>query len=188
MLVALLTTARGTALLYQGDELGLPDGDVPYELLRDPATRRFYPDYLQRDGARTPMPWQASATNAGFTTGASWLPIGRGHAEIAVDVQERLVDSTLAITRHLIALRRREPALRTGEVRFIDLTEPLLGFERCTGSRRLTCFFNVSASEARLEWPEAAGASSLAASGCTLAGDQIALAPWGFCVLGAAKA
>jgi alpha-glucosidase len=188
MLMALLATARGTALLYQGDELGLPDGDVPYELLRDPATRRFYPDYLQRDGARTPMPWAARSPNAGFTSGEPWLPIGRGHKELAVDAQERQADSTLALTRQLIALRRREPALRTGEVRFIDLPEPLLGFERVDGSRQIACFFNVSANSASFDWPSAVGASNLAASGCILADAHIALAPWGFCVLGAAKA
>lgn len=188
MLMALLATARGTALLYQGDELGLPDGDVPYELLRDPATRRFFPDYLQRDGARTPMPWTVAAANAGFSSGTPWLPLGRGHAALAVDAQERSTDSTLAVTRQLLALRRREAALRIGGLRFIDLSEPLLGFERSVGSRRLACYFNVSAGDARLEWPEGARAPTLAASGCTLAGDHIALAPWGYCVLEAVTA
>lgn len=183
LLVALLTTARGTALLYQGDELGLPDGEVPYELLRDPATRRFYPDFLQRDGARTPMPWSASAPHAGFTSGQPWLPIGRHHAALAVDAQEGDAASTLSITRRLIALRNGERALRTGDTRFANLPEPLLGFERIDGTRRVVCVFNVSGTPAQVDLPALDRATPLLSSGLSSAADGRAdLAGYGFCV------
>ena len=56
-LFALLTSLRGTAFVYQGEELGLPQADVPFEALRDPDGIAFWPAYKGRDGCRTPMPW-----------------------------------------------------------------------------------------------------------------------------------
>lgn len=182
LLLAVLLTARGNALLYQGDELGLPDGQVPFERLRDPATRRFYPDHLQRDGARTPMPWQGGAPHAGFGTVEPWLPVGHGHAELAVDRQEADPRSTLAVARRLIALRRAEPALRTGSLRFLDLPEPLLGFERLNGARRIRCVFNVSSQPVSVG-SELLRATPLAAEGYSPGSGK--LEPFGFCIAAA---
>jgi alpha-glucosidase len=180
LLLALLVSARGNALLFQGDELGLPDGEVPFERLRDPATRRFYPDYLQRDGARTPMPWQAVAPHAGFSTVEPWLPVGRSHAELAVDRQEADPRSTLACARRLVALRRAEPALRTGAVRFLDLPSPLLGFDRSEGARRIRCVFNVSSQRVRVGSEWLGGATPLAAEGYSPGSGT--LESFGFCI------
>ena len=73
--LVLLLSLRGTAVLYYGDELAMPDTEMPPEELLDPVSRKFYP-LLNRDAARTPMPWPAEA-GAGFT--------GRvGHAVAAV--------------------------------------------------------------------------------------------------------
>ena len=167
LLLAVLATARGTMLLYQGDELGLPDGEVPYAQLRDPASRRFYPDHLQRDGARTPMPWQADAYALGFTTGTPWLPLGARHRDYAVDGQAARDDSTLAFTRELLALRRREPLLRTAAVRFLELPDPTLGFDRCAGSQRIRCVFNVSDQPVSIDWPDHPGEHVLAEQRCS---------------------
>jgi alpha-glucosidase len=181
MLLAVLATSRGTMLLYQGDELGLPDGNVPFECLRDPATRRFFPDHMQRDGARTPMPWSSSSDHAGFTTGVPWLPLGRGHAELALDRQEASADSTLSWARRLIALRRREPALRSGDCEFLDLAEPLLGYERITAGRRIQCIFNVAPTSTRLLGSAVPGNSVALSSGYQPGPDgQAEFAPFGF--------
>ncbi|MEO1093209.1 MAG: alpha-amylase family glycosyl hydrolase, partial [Pseudomonadota bacterium] len=67
MLVALLTSLRGTPCLYQGEELGLTEAIVPYDLLQDPYGIRFWPDFPGRDGCRTPMPWSDAALHAGFS-------------------------------------------------------------------------------------------------------------------------
>jgi alpha-glucosidase len=168
LLLGVLAAARGTMLLYQGDELGLPDGDVPFALLRDPATRRFHPDYLQRDGSRTPMPWLGSAPHAGFTTGDPWLPLGPMHSSLAVDVQERTEDSTLAVARALVALRRREEALRIGDMRVIETPDPLLCLERSHGSRVIRCTFNVSHEPAMIPRSDAGHGASLFARGATV--------------------
>jgi alpha-glucosidase len=183
LLVALLACARGTALLYQGDELGLPDGEVPFERLRDPATRRFHPTFLQRDGSRTPMPWNSSRPALGFGAGEPWLPVGRRHAALAVERQAADDDSTLAWTRRLLALRRECPALRLGDMRFADLHEPVLGFERRHGAQRLACAFNVSGAGARVDWPRLAAAPARLECGAARSADgALTLAPYGFIV------
>ncbi len=181
LLVAVLVSARGTMLLYQGEELGLPDGDVPFDSMRDPASRRFYPEFLQRDGARTPMPWRADAPAAGFTTGVPWLPLPAAHATLAVDAQSRDPDSTLAWTRRVLQLRRAEAALRTGDVQYLDTPEPLLAFERTLAGRRLTCAFNLSATDVAVGL-ELTGARMLLGHRAELAGGRLVLGPHGICI------
>lgn len=139
----LLLALRGNVFLYQGEELGLPQAQLSFEDLRDPEAIANWPLTLGRDGARTPMPWQAAAPQAGFTSGKPWLPLGGGHAALAVDVQESDAHSTLNLTRRLLTLRHEHPALRTGTLRFLDMPEPLLAFERYSGSERLLCLFNL---------------------------------------------
>ena len=141
----LLLTLRGNVFLYQGEELGLPQAQIGFEDLRDPEAIANWPLTLGRDGARTPMPWVGAAPQAGFTTGKPWLPLGGGHAELAVDRQQRDTHSTLNLTRHLLAFRRRHAALRAGTLHFLDLPEPLLAFERRAGGERLLCLFNFGA-------------------------------------------
>ncbi|HWW32012.1 MAG TPA: alpha-glucosidase [Steroidobacteraceae bacterium] len=138
----LLLTVRGNVFLYQGEELGLPQAQIAFEDLRDPEAIANWPLTLGRDGARTPMPWLAAAPLAGFTTARPWLPLGGGHAELAVDRQQRDVRSTLNLTRRLVGFRRQHAALRTGALHFLNLPEPLLAFERRTGNERLLCLFN----------------------------------------------
>jgi alpha-glucosidase len=161
MLLAVLMSARGTALLYQGDELGLPDAKLSYEELRDPASRRFYPDFLQRDGARTPMPWNNHAANVGFTTGTPWLPLPESHRAKAVNTQEDDKGSILSLTRALVALRKAEPTLRSGVTEFLEGPETLLRFARKLGRTRIDCLFNVGANPLELHWAVPEGAKML---------------------------
>ncbi|MBL8537283.1 MAG: DUF3459 domain-containing protein [Hyphomonadaceae bacterium] len=141
----LLVSLRGSVFLYQGEELGLPQGDVPLESLRDPEAIANWPHTLGRDGARTPIPWVADAPNAGFSHGAPWLPVDPTHRMLAVDVQERNDASTLHFARRAIDLRRRSPALRTGGIRMLDTPEPVLAFLRGEGRDALLCVFNLGA-------------------------------------------
>ena len=96
----ILLCLRGTPYLYYGEELGLQDA---------PGTIGH--DVVARDPARTPMPWNGSP-NAGFTTGTPWLPISGSERNVAAQAGDR--HSTLSFYRHLIDLRRREPALHSG--------------------------------------------------------------------------
>ncbi len=143
-LIALLLTLRGTACLYQGEELGLPEAELPFEALRDPFGIAFWPEFRGRDGSRTPMPWRAAAPNAGFGAGTPWLPVPETHRALAADRQEAEADSVLHFTRAMLARRRDSAALRTGTMRKLELPAPLVGFDREAEGERVRCRFNLS--------------------------------------------
>ena len=145
-MIALLTTLRGTAFLYQGQELGLTQADLPLEALRDPDGIAFWPAYKGRDGCRTPMPWTSSAPHGGFSTASPWLPMPAEHLTLNAAKQAADPDSVLSFTRRLLAWRRGHACLRTGGIRFLDLPEALLGFYRGEGANGLTLVFNLGAS------------------------------------------
>ncbi len=147
LLFALLCSLRGTVFIYQGEELGLPQADVPYEKLQDPEAVRFWPDNLGRDGCRTPMPWRAYRPHAGFSTVEPWLPVDPRHEALAVDLQEAQPHSGLTFARQFLALRTRHPALRTGAITFREAPDPVLVFERAAAEERLVCVFNLSDAE-----------------------------------------
>jgi len=144
MKILLLSALRGSIIIYQGEELGLPQVDVPFDRLQDPEAIANWPQTLSRDGARTPMPWNAAAPNLGFSTGEPWLPVGEAHAALAVDVQERSSNSVLSFTRECLGVRRNSPALRTGSMNVTEAGEALLAFERAANGERLRCSFNLS--------------------------------------------
>ena len=141
-----LLCLRGNIFLYQGEELGLPQADIGFEDLRDPEAIANWPSTLGRDGARTPLPWQFSAANAGFSTAVPWLPVSAEHFELAVDRQQVEPRSQLALTRRLLGFRRRSAVLREGLLQFIQAPADLLVFERSLGSQRLLCAFNLGLS------------------------------------------
>lgn len=142
--ILLLSTLRGSIILYQGEELGLPQVDVPFERLQDPEAIANWPQTLSRDGARTPMPWNSAEANLGFSSAEPWLPVGSTHGTLAVDVQERGSDSMLRFTRQCLALRKRIAALRGGAMQFVEAGEALLQFDRTDNAQRVRCTFNLS--------------------------------------------
>ncbi len=133
LMIALLTSLRGTAFLYQGDELGLPQAEVSFDKLQDPEGKAFWPRHRGRDGARTPMPWRADAANAGFSSAEPWLPVDPRHPPLAVDRGEADTGSVLAFTRGFLAWRKTHPPLVSGDIRFLDTPEPALAFVRGEG-------------------------------------------------------
>jgi alpha-glucosidase len=153
-MLALLLCLRGTIFLYQGDELGLPHADVPFERLMDPEAIAFWPAGIGRDGARTPMPWLQHAPMAGFTSAPdAWLPLDPRHRALAVDAQERDERSVLTFTRNLIALRKQHAALRLGAFTPRDAPPHVLAFERAHDGERILCVFNLGAEPARFATP-----------------------------------
>jgi alpha-glucosidase len=153
-LVALVCSLRGSVCLYQGEELGLDEVDVPYELLRDPYGITFWPTFKGRDGCRTPMPW-SHATHGGFTDSAPWLPVPDAHRAHSVAAQDIDPDSTLNAVRTFLRWRKRQPALLHGDIRFLDAREPVLAFTRTDGAQSLLVVFNLSPRPA--EWTPPAG-------------------------------
>jgi alpha-glucosidase len=145
LLQALLLSLRGTVVLYQGEELGLPHSDVPRHRLQDPEAIRFWPNHRGRDGARTPLPWTDDGPALGFSPVDGWLPAEPAHASLAIARQDRDTGSPLAHARAMIALRRTEPALRLGTWEVISAGETHLAFRRRHGAQSLRCAFNFGA-------------------------------------------
>jgi alpha-glucosidase len=152
MLVALVCSLRGSVCIYQGEELGLGEADVPFEALQDPYGITFWPNFKGRDGCRTPMPWTDQAL-AGFTQGKPWLPIPAEHRALSVQAQEADGDSTLQAFRSFLRWRKAHPALVEGTIRFLDSTEPVLLFERQAGDETLLLAFNLSGDTVRHALP-----------------------------------
>jgi alpha-glucosidase len=111
----------GSAYIFQGEELGLPEStDMPHEYRQDPTFQRTGGNEIGRDGCRVPIPWEKDAPALGFSpTGRTWLPQPSSYAEYAVDQQAGVDGSTLELYRQLLAVRR-ERALGHGGLRFAD--------------------------------------------------------------------
>jgi alpha-glucosidase len=144
----LLAALRGSIILYQGEELGLTQVEVPFELLQDPEAIANWPQTLSRDGVRTPMPWSRSKAGLGFTSGTPWLPFGADHPALSVDAQAADPQSLLHLTRAVVALRNAHEALRWGSLEIVEAGEQRLVFERRRAHQRLRCTFNLSAKRA----------------------------------------
>lgn len=144
---ALFMALRGSFCLYQGEELSLPEADIPYEKLQDPYGIRFWPEYKGRDGCRTPIPWDSSRPNAGFSTTEPWLPVPDAHSVRAVDVREGEEDSILHRMRELLHWRKEHAPLTLGNIHFLELPEPILGIERKYEGKKIVALFNFSTHE-----------------------------------------
>ncbi|WP_445258930.1 glycoside hydrolase family 13 protein [Nocardioides aurantiacus] len=118
---AMMLALPGSAYLYQGEELGLPEAtELPDEVRQDPAWFRSQQAQWGRDGCRVPMPWEGDAPSYGFGPGeAAWLPQPASYGELAVDRQTGVDGSTLELYRTLLGLRR-EHGLGVRELAWVD--------------------------------------------------------------------
>lgn len=153
--VMLLAALRGNVILYQGEELGLTQVDIPFDQLQDPEAIANWPLTLSRDGARTPLPWTAQDEHGGFTSGQPWLPLGAENMARAVDWQEADPASLLNLTRRMIALRAAHPALRTGTCEVLLADSARLVLRRAAAGETILAVFNLSDADAT--WPAEAG-------------------------------
>jgi len=137
----MIMTLRGTPFIYYGEEIGMPDAEIPRERILDP---------VGRDGCRTPMQW-SDATSGGFSTAArTWLPCG-DYGSINVARQARDPRSMLALYKRLIRLRKSTPALLEGRYREIEnLPRDCLVFAREITAQRVMVALNFSAEPRRL--------------------------------------
>jgi alpha-glucosidase len=116
----LLLTLRGTPTIYYGDEIGMSQGAISPEQIRDPAAARV--PGRGRDGCRTPMQWD-DTINAGFSPTEPWLPVSPNFSELNVERQCRDKQSIYNLFCRLIRLRRMLPALTSGSYRPIVAIE-----------------------------------------------------------------
>ena len=138
-MTTLMLALPGSAYLYQGEELGLPEvWDIPPDMRADPIYFRTGGEQLGRDGARVPLPWSGQEASYGFGPGAlSWLPQPESWARYVRDATpddsaDVAPESTLELYRRLLRIRRAEPGLGDGEMQWVSeaADESLLVLER----------------------------------------------------------
>jgi alpha-glucosidase len=132
--VLLSLALPGSAYLYQGEELGLPEvEDLPDEALADPTWRRSGYTVRGRDGCRVPLPWTTDGTNFGFSppgSQPSWLPQPTDWGRRSVEALEADPDSTLHLYRAALRIRAQEPGFGDGTMRWLDPGPEVLAFDR----------------------------------------------------------
>ncbi|WP_108987257.1 glycoside hydrolase family 13 protein [Streptomyces coelicoflavus] len=137
----LMLALPGSAYLYQGEELGLPEvADLPTEVLQDPIWEQTGHVRKGRDGCRVPLPWTTDGPSYGFGAGGAWLPQPPDYTAYAVQAQDGVAGSTLELYRTALRLRRK---LLDGEALTWsdDVPADVLRFDRSDGWR---CVTNLS--------------------------------------------
>ncbi|MER6672664.1 glycoside hydrolase family 13 protein [Streptomyces sp. NPDC000983] len=142
---ALLTLALpGSVYLFQGEELGLPEADIPRERILDPMHYRSGGTDPGRDGCRVPLPWTQEGPHAGFGTDGPnepWLPQPAHWAAYAVDRQSLDASSMLALYRQALLIRRTTRGFGDGTMNWLPSPDGVLAFARSQGVR---CVVNFS--------------------------------------------
>jgi alpha-glucosidase len=152
----LLLTLRGTPFVYNGDEIGLPQSNIPAHLQQDPRGRD-YPG-MGRDGCRTPMQWTDAAAAAFTYAGVQpWLPFSDDVRTRNVDTQLADPGSLLNLYRRLLEIRHQEPALQVGNYQLLKTDQDVFAYLRDDGLSRLAIALNFSS--------DVQSAGSIAASG-----------------------
>jgi alpha-glucosidase len=145
---------RGSPCIYQGDELGLTEATLAVEDLQDPYGIAMWPEFVGRDGCRTPMAWDGTAANASFSTAAkTWLPMWPDHLRLAAHSQMADPDSLFHFYKAMLAWRRGFEVLRTGSIELLAEHDAVLAFVRRSGDAALLCAFNMGADAVRYALP-----------------------------------
>ena len=184
MFTTLIMCLRGSVCLYQGEELGLPEGEVAFEDLQDPYGIEFWPEFKGRDGCRTPMVWESDNANGGFSDGKPWLPVSTSHLGRSVAAQEADPAALIHHYRRAIALRHARTALAKGEHSPIQSAGNVVYFTRMDGVEELLCVFNVGDAAAEVTVPNGPWkpiAADLGGAQSVVDG-LVKLDPWQVCI------
>lgn len=134
----LMLALPGSAYVFQGEELGLPQVlDLPDEVLQDPTWTRSGHTVRGRDGCRVPLPWAGATAPFGFGPEGSrpWLPQPASWAGLTVEAERRDPGSMLSLYRSALRIRREDPGLASTAFAWLDAPDGVLHFERDAGLR-----------------------------------------------------
>jgi alpha-glucosidase len=145
----LLLTLRGTPTLYYGDEIGMHQVTIAPHQVRDPFEKNVPGIGVGRDGCRTPMQWDATAS-AGFSTAKPWLPLADDYMRENVATLDADTHSILALYRALIALRKKSPQLVKGVYQPIAADGDVLLYRREGDGGALVIALNLGAKPASI--------------------------------------
>ncbi|SON61530.1 Oligo-1,6-glucosidase [Mycobacterium simulans] len=138
----LMLALPGAVFIYNGQELGLPDVDLPDEVLQDPTWKRSGHTERGRDRCRVPIPWSGDAPPFGFSTSAdTWLPMPAEWADLTVERQQKDADSMLSFFQHALELRRGRGEFDGGLIDWLAAGKDALIFRRRGGG--LVCALNA---------------------------------------------
>ena len=166
MMAGLLMTLRGTPFVFEGQEIGMTNGDFKnLDEIEDIESHNIYkmakglgiPKNIRwkmiqrtsRDNARTPMQW-SDGEGAGFTSGKPWLKINGNYKEINVERENGREDGVQAFWKKMIALRKTDKVLCEGDFRALYEGKSVYVFERSLDGRSLVSVCNMSGKTAKL--------------------------------------
>ena len=158
LLATMLHGMQGTPYIYQGEELGMTNIQLPIDQYRDVEIQNFYRKRMAegypeaevlrsiyakgRDNARTPMQWD-DTPNAGFTAGTPWLPVNPNYTTVNAGAELADPDSVFAYYQKLIALRKQYPVFVDGDFTLLEEEHPhLFVYERALGAEQLLVVCN----------------------------------------------
>ncbi len=171
MLCMLNMCLRGTPYIYEGEEIGMTNGDfkkmseirdVESRNVNDILVRFLVPKSIRqkmifrvtRDNARTPMQWDNTA-GAGFTEGVPWLKINGNHEWINVEHDSKRENGVLPFYKKMIAYRKQSEALQFGDYKKLSSEKGVYAFERSAGKNKVTVILNMNSYEEKM--PEIKG-------------------------------
>ena len=147
-LATLMTcTLRGTPFLFEGEELGLPDAEVPPQRIVDVGGR---------DPERAPIPWERPSRvgpGAGFTSADPWLPLVADAEHLCVEAQEEDAGSTLHFVRALLRARAGSEVLQAGSQRSLDAGRDVFAYVRELGDERVVVALNFKSRRVKAALP-----------------------------------
>ncbi len=166
MVAGLLMTLRGTPFIFEGQEIGMVNGDFrDLSEIEDIESHNVYavakslgiPKGIRlkmikrtsRDNARTPMQWSGEE-NAGFSTAAPWLKINGNYKEVNVEAERGKPDGVLAFWKKMIKLRRENAVLTDGSFEVLYEGRQIYAFWRELDGKRLISVSNMTGRCAKL--------------------------------------
>ena len=166
MTAGLLMTMRGTPFVFEGQELGMTNGDFAdltevmdieshniYAMAKKlaiPAPIRWKMiKRTSRDNARTPMQWTAGE-NAGFTDGTPWLKVNANHTEVNTESEAADENGVLAFWKKMIKLRKTSRILREGSFRAVYEGSAVYAFVRELDGKKILSVCNMTGKKVRM--------------------------------------